>query len=109
MPDVRYIRCDRPLVHEVDRLRRWIRDHHLEYVVLDSVAFGTDGPPEAAESAMAYMRAVRQLGIGARLIAHITKSGDQIGAPAVRVELLAPQRARHMVHEVGAHVRRMAG
>ena len=77
MPDVRYIRCDRPLIHEVDRLRRWVRDHQLEYLVLDSVAFGTDGPPEAAESAMGYMRAVRQLGIGARLIAHITKSGDQ--------------------------------
>jgi hypothetical protein len=78
MPALRYIRCERPLIHEVDRLRRLIREHRLEYLMLDSVAFGTDGPPESAESAMAYCRAVRQLGIGTRLIAHVTKAtGDQ--------------------------------
>ena len=26
MPDVRYVRCERPLVHEVDRLRKIVRD-----------------------------------------------------------------------------------
>ena len=25
-PDVRYLRCARPIVHEADRLRRWVRD-----------------------------------------------------------------------------------
>jgi hypothetical protein len=79
MPAVRYVRAEWPLVHEVDRLRRTVLSHDVQYVVLDSVAFGCDGPPEAAESAAAYFRALRQLRVGALLIAHITKaeSGDQ--------------------------------
>lgn len=77
MPDVRYVRCDRPLVHEVDRLRRVVRDDAVEFAVFDSVAFACDGPPEAAEIASAYFRAVRQLGpIGSLHIAHQTKSGE---------------------------------
>lgn len=79
MPDVRYVRLDRPLIHEVDRLRRIIRQDKLTYAVLDSVAYGTAGAPESAEAAMDYNRAVRQLGIGCSLIAHVNKSenGDQ--------------------------------
>ncbi len=77
MPDVRYVRCDRPLVHELDRLRRVVRDDAVEFAVFDSVAFACDGPPEAAEIASAYFRAVRQLGpIGSLHIAHQTKSGE---------------------------------
>jgi hypothetical protein len=79
MPPVHYVRCEWPLVHEVDRLRRLVLVHDLQYVILDSVAFGCDGPPEAAESASAYFRGLRRLRVGALLIAHITKadSGDQ--------------------------------
>ena len=79
MPGVLYVRCESPLTHEADRLRRLVLTHDLQYVILDSVAFGCDGPPEAAESAGAYFRALRQLRVGALLIAHITKaeSGDQ--------------------------------
>jgi hypothetical protein len=73
MPDLRYIRCDRPLVYDVDRLRRIVRDDELVFGIFDSVGFGTDGPPEAAESANEYFRAARQLGIGGLHIAHITK------------------------------------
>jgi hypothetical protein len=79
MPAVRYVRCERPLVHEIDRLRRIVRDDGLGYCVLDSVAFACDGPPEAAEVASAYFRATRQLGVGSLHIAHISKAegGDQ--------------------------------
>lgn len=79
LPDLRYVRCDRPLVHEVDRLRRIIRTDGLTYGLFDSIGFGTLGAPESAEAAMDYCRALRQLGIGALLIAHITKgdAGDQ--------------------------------
>jgi hypothetical protein len=79
MPEVRYVRCERPLTHEIDRLRRLVRDHAIGYAVLDSVAFGCDGPPEAAEVATTYCRAVRELGIGTLALAHIVKgeNGDQ--------------------------------
>lgn len=79
LPDVRYIRCDKPLVYEVTRLKRAIHQERIEYAVLDSVGYGTQGAPESAEAAIDYCRAVRQLGIGSNLVAHITKgdNGDQ--------------------------------
>lgn len=79
MPDVRYVRCDKPLVYEVTRLRRTIQQDRLDYAIFDSIGYGTQGAPESAEAAMDYCRALRQLGIGSNLVAHITKSdsGDQ--------------------------------
>lgn len=79
MPAIRYIRCDRPLVHEVDRLRRIILDEALTYGIFDSVGFACDGPPEAAESALKYFQSVRQLRIGGLHLAHVSKAdtGDQ--------------------------------
>lgn len=76
MPRVIYRRCEWPLTHEADGLRRIILTHDIQYIVLDSVAVGCDGPPEAAEAAAAYFRAVRQLRVGALLVAHVTKSEE---------------------------------
>lgn len=78
MPDVKYLRCDRPLTHVADHLKRVVRDERLDYAILDSVAFACDGPPEAAEVAGRYFQAVRQLGgIGTLHIAHVSKPKDQ--------------------------------
>jgi hypothetical protein len=76
MPAVRYVRCDRPLVHEVDYAARLVHREAIDYAGFDSCGFATDGPPEAAEAALGYFRAVRQLGVGSLHIAHTTKSGD---------------------------------
>jgi hypothetical protein len=73
MPKILYARCERPLVYEADRLRRIVRDEKIDYAIFDSVAFACDGPPESAEIAGRYFRAVRQIGIGSLHIAHITK------------------------------------
>ena len=74
MPRILYARCERPLVSEVDRLRRIVRESGIEYSVFDSVAFACDGPPEAAEVAGRYFRAVRQIGGGSLHIAHVSKA-----------------------------------
>lgn len=60
MPDVRYVRCDRPLIYEVDRLQRIARADALDFVCYDSAGFACNGRPEDAEQALAYFRAVRQ-------------------------------------------------
>ncbi len=73
MPRILYARCERPLVFEADRLRRIVRDHGVQFTLFDSVAFACDGPPEAAEVASRYFRAVRQIGGGSLHIAHINK------------------------------------
>jgi hypothetical protein len=79
MPEIMYARCEKALVYEADRLRRIVRDGKIDYAVYDSVAFACDGPPEAAEAAGRYFRAVRQIGVGSLHVAHMTKSdgGDQ--------------------------------
>jgi hypothetical protein len=79
MPRIYYARCERPLVYEVDRLRRIVSANAIQFAVFDSVAFAADGPPESAEIAGKYFRAVRQIGGGSLHIAHITKgeNGDK--------------------------------
>lgn len=74
-----YVRCDRPLIHEVDRLRRIIARDGFDYLICDSVAFAAHGAPEAAEAAQGYYQSLRQLEIGSLNVAHITKgqTGDQ--------------------------------
>jgi hypothetical protein len=73
MPRIWYARCERALVYEVDRLRRIVRENAVDYAIFDSIAFACDGPPESAEIAGRYFRAVRQIGVGSLHIAHITK------------------------------------
>jgi hypothetical protein len=69
-----YVRCDRPLVYEIDRLARLRQQHSATYVICDSISFACDGPPEAAEVAGRYFQAVRQLGVGSLHLAHTNRS-----------------------------------
>jgi len=73
MPGVFYVRCERPLVDESDRLRRIIREQGIDFGFFDSIGAACDGDPSAAEVANAYYRAMRSLRIGSVHLAHITK------------------------------------
>src|SRR5690606_1818147 len=73
-PDVIYLPCTRPLIHEADRIVRAVEDHGLEYLLLDSAAPACNGRPEDAENASAYFRALRAFGIGSLTIAHSNRS-----------------------------------
>jgi len=81
MPPVFYLRLNRPMVDEVDGIRREVEKHRIEYVVCDSIAFATAGAPESAEAAMAYFRAVRQLGVGSVHLAHVVKAKEDAADP----------------------------
>jgi len=81
MPDLRYVRCERPLIYEVDRLRKIVRDERLDFGLFDSIGYACPGPPEAAEHAMAYFRAVRQLAIGSYHIAHVRQGENNDQRP----------------------------
>jgi hypothetical protein len=74
MPKITYARCERALIHEVDRLRRIVRDEGIEYSFFDSIAFACSGPPESAEIAGEYFRALRQIGGGSLHVAHVSKA-----------------------------------
>lgn len=79
VPTVHYMACDKPIVSESDRIFREARRLSIDYMIFDSIAFATAGPPEAAEHATAYFRVVRQIGVGSLHLAHVNKSenGDQ--------------------------------
>ena len=81
MPKILYVRCERPLIAEADRLRRLVKENLLQYVVYDSCAFACDGPPESAEIAGKYFRAVREINCGSIHIAHVSKSENSDQRP----------------------------
>jgi hypothetical protein len=78
MPKIAYLNCWGTLPEEMDRIQQTTRQEHISYVVFDSIGFACP-QPEASESALAYLRATRSLGIGSLHIAHINRSdnGDQ--------------------------------
>jgi hypothetical protein len=78
-----YVKLDRPLVYESDRLRGYIQKHGIRQVTFDSVGYGCAGKPEDAEHALAYFRALRPLNVGSLHIAHVTKPSKNDG-PAER-------------------------
>lgn len=75
MPAVKYRRCERPLVVEVDGIAQQITECGIDYVVCDSAGYASDGRPEDAEVALRYFRALRQLRVGSLTLAHIS-SGE---------------------------------
>jgi len=78
MPELWYVRCERPTSPEADRLRRIVAAEHIDYLIADSVAFACDGPPEAAEVAAGYFRGLRRIGVGSLNVAHVRQeNGDQ--------------------------------
>lgn len=76
MPPLVYVRCSRPFVFEAEGLRQTVRKHGAQYLVVDSVAFACDGPPEAAEVVARYEQALRSFGprIGSLHVAHVSKA-----------------------------------
>jgi hypothetical protein len=81
MPRVLYCRCELPLIGEVSRLRRIVREHKVDFAMYDSVAFACHGRPEDAEIAAAYFRAVREIGCGSLHLAHVNRSDDNDKKP----------------------------
>ena len=81
MPDVRYVRCDRPLIYEVDRLQRIKQHEQLDVTLYDSAGYACHGKPEDAEQALGYFRAVRQIGGGSLHTAHVNRSENNEHKP----------------------------
>lgn len=72
--NVFYVRCDKPLKDEIERLQRLIREHGCRYIICDSIMFALDGKADE-EQAGIYFRSVRQLGdIGSLHVAHTQKT-----------------------------------
>ena len=79
LPPVVYVPCgaEGPLSAQVERLQRIIHERSIKYVILDSVALACAGPPEEAGVALDFFQALTRLNVGACLLAHINRGGDE--------------------------------
>jgi hypothetical protein len=74
--DVLYIDCKgTPLADQTDRIRRLIRPHHSQFLIVDSAAYAVEGEPESADVTMRFFRALDSFGLGSLILAHTTKTG----------------------------------
>ncbi len=75
-----YLRCDQAFVRLAGKIRGICERRQINFIVADSIGFACEGPPEAAEAALGYFRALGQLGsLGSLHLAHMNRSeqGDQ--------------------------------
>lgn len=76
MPDLAYLRCDAPLVDELDRVLATVREHRSEVLLIDSAAWAAGAEPETADSAKQFFGALRRIGLPSIVTAHVPKLGD---------------------------------
>lgn len=79
-PPILYVPMRLALKEERDRLRRLIREHELEFLVLDSAGLAAGGAPEEAEVAIAFFATLRELGLPNLIIAHVNRSDSSKGS-----------------------------
>lgn len=79
LPEIRYIRCSRPFVYEVERIRRIVHADGLKYLMLDSISYACHVAAETQEAVGAYAQALRSLGeLGTLHLAHVTKDSSSL-------------------------------
>ncbi len=80
LPKIRYVKCTKPITEERDRLRREVRDHGLEFLIVDSVGYACAGAAEEQENAMAFFRTLEQIGLPSLCLAHVNRQDAKNGA-----------------------------
>ena len=74
--DIVYIDCKGvPLADQTDRIRRQLREHHCQFIVVDSAAYACNGEPENSDVTMRFFRALDSFNLGSLVLAHTTKLG----------------------------------
>ena len=69
-----YQQCSAPLSQLVDSIRHNCQQNRIDFLICDSAAFAAGGLAEAAEAAIGYFAALRDIGVlGSLTIAHNTK------------------------------------
>lgn len=68
-----YMRCNAPLVHEADRIRRFCDEQGITFIAIDSVGLACDGPLKDDDVAVRFHRALASLR-PALCAAHVPKS-----------------------------------
>lgn len=72
-----YIRCERPMLQEADRIVKLIAFHKIGFVICDSMGYASEGRIEEAENANNYFRVVRSFRLGSLHLSHVSKRDDE--------------------------------
>ncbi|MGH2500090.1 MAG: AAA family ATPase [Candidatus Limnocylindria bacterium] len=94
IPDITYLACRSAIWDELDRIMRVVREHEIEYLIIDSVGMACGGiPPESSEAALRFGTALRRIGLGAFATAHVPKGPKaDVSAPFGSIFWLAQLR-----------------
>lgn len=79
-PPILYVPMRLSLKEERDRLRRVLREHGSEFLVIDSAGLAAGGAPEEAEVAIAFFATLRELGLPNLIIAHVNRGDSNKGS-----------------------------
>jgi hypothetical protein len=86
-PDIHYRRCYAPLADQVEEIARYITEHHVGLLVVDSVGIASGTRPEgvdANESAIRLFAALRHFRVTSLLIDHVTGADLQAERPIAK-------------------------
>ena len=76
-PPVAYRHCEDPLPQMADWVRRRVREHSIELVVVDSIVWACGGDPLDANIPRQYQAAVRRFGTTSLHLAHVSKGNSK--------------------------------
>ena len=74
IPGLHYLRCQAPLVHEADRIRRFCDAHKIGFLGLDSVGLACDGKLSDDDVAIRFNRTLSSIERPAMCAAHVSKA-----------------------------------
>lgn len=72
---VLYRYCHQPIADDIQEIQRYVAEHNITFLVVDSAAPACGGEPENADATIRFFTAIRSLKITALIIAHKTKNG----------------------------------
>jgi hypothetical protein len=68
-----YRRCEYPLHQEVHQIARYVAEHHIELLILDSAVMACGGEMNGPDTVVKLTRALRIIGCASLLLAHVAK------------------------------------
>ncbi|APV44474.1 AAA domain-containing protein [Dehalogenimonas formicexedens] len=101
-----YLSCDKPLLYEMDRIRRVIESRDITFVVIDSQMAASRSGTNPDQLAGEFFNAVRTLGCTAWVVDHSTKAdarGDTLESSGPFGSVVKYNRARAVWEVRGTH------
>jgi hypothetical protein len=91
-----YRRCELPLHQEVHAIAAHVAAHHIQLLIVDSVALACGGELSSPEAAITLQRALRKIGCASLTLAHVAKAVPDGHAPTAYGTVFFRELARNV-------------